>query len=56
MFFMMEKLVAPKRTNSADFCEHLNEVNIKLQGSDKTLDVMFAYIKVSGKNNRCLYL
>lgn len=29
----------------ADFCEHLNELNIKLQGSGKTLDVMFCYIK-----------
>ena len=29
----------------ADFCEHLNELNIKLQGSGKTLDVMFGYIK-----------
>ncbi|XP_063856091.1 protein FAM200A-like isoform X1 [Scylla paramamosain] len=29
----------------ADFCEHLNELNIKLQGSGKTLDIMFGYIK-----------
>ncbi|KAL7634403.1 UNVERIFIED_CONTAM: hypothetical protein RMT77_014780 [Armadillidium vulgare] len=29
----------------ADFCEHLNELNIKLQASGKTLDVMFDYIK-----------
>lgn len=26
-------------------CEHLNDLNIKLQGSSKTLDVKFDYIK-----------
>ena len=29
----------------ADFCEHLNELNVKLQGSGKALDVTFGYIK-----------
>ncbi|XP_042206826.1 general transcription factor II-I repeat domain-containing protein 2A-like isoform X1 [Homarus americanus] len=29
----------------ADLCEHLNDLNVKLQGSGKTLDVMFDYIK-----------
>ena len=29
----------------ADFYEHFNELNIKLQGTGKTLDVMFGYIK-----------
>ncbi|XP_069181810.1 general transcription factor II-I repeat domain-containing protein 2A-like [Procambarus clarkii] len=34
-----------KMYNHVHFCEHLNELNIKLQGSGKTLDVMFCYIK-----------
>lgn len=29
----------------ADLCEHLNDLNVKLQGSGKTLDIMFDYIK-----------
>ena len=29
----------------ADFCEHLNELNVKLQGSGKAFDVTFGYIK-----------
>lgn len=29
----------------ADFCEYLNDLNIKLQGSGKTLDIMFGCIK-----------
>ena len=29
----------------ADFCELLNELNVKLQGSGKTLDVTYGYIK-----------
>ena len=33
----------------ADFCEHLNELNVKLQGSGKALDVMFGYIKAFEK-------
>ena len=33
----------------ADFCEHLNEINVKLQCSAKTLDVTFGYIKAFGK-------
>ena len=34
----------------ADFCEHLNELNVKLQGSGKALDVTFGYIKAFEKN------
>ena len=33
----------------ADFCEHLNELNVKLQGSGKALDVRFGYIKAFEK-------
>jgi len=33
----------------ADFCEHLNELNVKLQGSGKALDVTFGYIKALKK-------
>ena len=33
----------------ADFCEHLNELNVKLQDSGKTLDVTFGYIKAFEK-------
>ena len=29
----------------ADFCEHLNELYVKLQGSGKALDVTFGHIK-----------
>ena len=29
----------------AGFCEHLNGLNVKLQGGGKTLDVTFGYIK-----------
>ena len=38
-----------KRVFFADFCEHLNELNIKLQGSGKALDVKFGYIKTFEK-------
>ena len=34
----------------ADFCEHLNELNVNLQGSGKALDVTFACIKAFEKN------
>ena len=34
----------------ADFCEHLNGLNVKLQGGGKTLDVTFGYIKAFEKN------
>jgi len=33
-----------------DFCEHLNELNVKLWGSGKALDVTFGYIKALEKN------
>ena len=33
----------------ADFCEHLNGLNVKLQGGCKTLDVTFGYIKAFEK-------
>jgi len=33
----------------ADFCEHLNELNVILQGSGKALDVTFGYIKAFEK-------
>ena len=32
-----------------DFCEHLNALNVKLQGSGKALDVTFGYIKAFEK-------
>ena len=34
----------------ADFCEHLNGLNVKLQGGGKTLVVTFGYIKAFEKN------
>ena len=39
-----------KRMFSGDFCEHLNEMIVKLQGSGKALDVTFEYVKVFEKN------
>ena len=33
----------------ADFCDHLNKLNVKLQNSGKTLGVTFGYIKTFGK-------
>ena len=33
----------------ADFSEHLNELNVKLQGSGKAFDVTFGYIKAFEK-------
>ena len=33
----------------SDFCEHLNELNVKLQGSGKALDVTLGYIKAFEK-------
>ena len=38
----------------ADFCEHLNELHVKLQGNGKVLDVMFGYIKAFEKKTRIL--
>ena len=34
----------------ANFCEHLNELNVKLQGGGNALDVMFGYIEAFEKN------
>ena len=38
----------------ADFCEHLNGLNVKLQGGGKTLGVTFGYIKAYEKNWKSL--
>ena len=45
---------ASKRRFFAYFCEHLNDLNVKLQGKGKILDVTFGYIRNFEKNSKYL--